>query len=65
MSLYLFAGQAGDVTNQSAFVALIEKVAPYFLYYLAAPPIVKTSFEQLSEALSTHVLGIVSILDAL
>ena len=54
-----------DIRDKDKLCSLIQKVAPDFVFHLAAQPLVKQSYKNPSETISTNVMGINNLLDAL
>jgi len=54
-----------DIKDRDQLNLLIEKVAPDFIFHLAAQPLVKQSYVDPHETISTNVMGLNNLLDAL
>ena len=54
-----------DIRDRDQLSSLIEKVAPDFIFHLAAQPLVKQSYVDPYETISTNVMGLNNLLDAL
>ena len=54
-----------DIRDQDALKKLILKLQPDFVFHLAAQPLVRSSYENPIETISTNTLGTANVLDAL
>lgn len=55
----------GDVRDKAHFLTILQNARPDFVFHLAAQPIVRQSYIDPSETISTNVLGTNNVLDAL
>lgn len=55
----------GDIRDKEAISNLINEVRPDFIFHLAAQAIVSTSYSEPLETISTNVMGMANILEAL
>ncbi|WP_425421113.1 CDP-glucose 4,6-dehydratase [Phaeodactylibacter xiamenensis] len=55
----------GDVRDKAHFLTALQETRPDFVFHLAAQPIVRQSYIDPSETVSTNVLGTNNVLDAL
>ncbi len=55
----------GDVRNLGALEKVIQETKPDFVFHLAAQPLVRLSYREPVETMSTNVMGTVNLLDAL
>ena len=53
----------GNISNYKKLKTLIEKINPHIIFHLAAQPIVKESYENPLETLSTNVMGTANLFD--
>ena len=53
----------GDVRNISSFKKIVLKHKPDFIFHLAAQPLVKKSYINPTETMTTNILGVNNILD--
>jgi CDP-glucose 4,6-dehydratase len=54
-----------DIRNLPKLLSIIKQVQPDFIFHLAAQPIVKSSFENPIETLTTNIIGTANVLEAL
>lgn len=54
----------GDVRDRAALGARFAEVRPHFVFHLAAQPIVRASYDDPVDTMSTNVMGAVHVLDA-
>lgn len=54
-----------DIRNLSAIVEIVNEVQPDFLFHLAAQPIVKTSYIDPVDTMTSNVIGTAHLLEAL
>jgi CDP-glucose 4,6-dehydratase len=54
-----------DIRNLKETVAVIESIKPDFIFHLAAQPIVKLSYDDPIDTMSSNIMGTVHILEAL
>ena len=55
----------GDVRDLPALERVIQETRPDFVFHLAAQPLVRLSYREPVETMSTNVMGTVNLLDAL
>ena len=55
----------GDVRDLAALEKVIQETRPDFVFHLAAQPLVRLSYREPVETMSTNVMGTVNLLDAL
>lgn len=55
----------GDVRDLGALEKVIQETKPDFVFHLAAQPLVRLSYREPVETMSTNVMGTVNLLDAL
>lgn len=54
-----------DIRDYQAFSSYLNEVQPDYVFHLAAQPIVSTSYENPVETISTNVMGMTHVLEAL
>jgi CDP-glucose 4,6-dehydratase len=54
-----------DIRNLSAIVKIVKEVQPDFLFHLAAQPIVKTSYVDPVDTMTSNIIGTTHLLEAL
>ena len=55
----------GDVRDHDTLLEVIHDVKPDFIFHLAAQPLVRESFRNPTETMTTNIIGVNNILDAL
>lgn len=55
----------GDVRDQAALEKVVQETKPDFVFHLAAQPLVRLSYREPVETMSTNVMGTVNLLDVL
>jgi CDP-glucose 4,6-dehydratase len=55
----------GDVRDLSALEKVVQETKPDFVFHLAAQPLVRLSYREPVETMSTNVMGVVNLLDTL
>jgi CDP-glucose 4,6-dehydratase len=54
----------GDIRDQDAFRAFLEKARPRVLFHLAAQPLVRRSYREPSETFAVNAVGTMNVLEA-
>ena len=56
--------QIGDIRDADALAEAVERIAPHFVFHLAAQPLVRLSYREPVATYATNVLGTVHLLEA-
>lgn len=54
----------GDIRDQKTVEMLVQKIAPHFVFHLAAQPLVRESYDAPVETYATNVMGTAHLLEA-